>query len=136
MSVVDAARDAAARLLLLDVCNVDRPGEPVFDPNTGLHTVGSTPIIVAGACNLTPFTGVGFLTEQFGGEAVDTSKYQLSLPWDAAEVRKGDIVTMVSSADPDLAGRRYSVVGPLHETFQTARRLVVEEILTTVEEES
>lgn len=136
MSIVDAARAAAARLLLLDTCNVDRPGEPVFDPNTGLHSVGETSVIVAGDCNLTPFTGVGFLAEQFGGESVDTTKYRLSLPWDAPEVRKGDIVTMVTSEDPELADRRYLVVGPLHETFQAARRLVVEEILTSVEEES
>jgi hypothetical protein len=136
MSIIDAGRDAAARLLLKDRCTISRPGSKTFNTGTGTYDTTSTVIGTDLPCNLTPFTGAGNLQEQLAGEAVTTHRYQLSLAWDSPTVLKEDIVTLTDSEDPNLAGRIYRVEAPLHETFQIARRVVVEEILATLEEES
>lgn len=135
MSIVDAARSAAARLLLLDECTITRLGDPVFDPNTGLYT-RPTVQVYSGACNLTPYRGVGALAEMLGGEPLDTRNYLLSIEWDAAEVIEEDIASITASEDPLLIGRTFRVLHPEAESFQTARRLVVESIRTSQSEES
>lgn len=128
MSITDAARDAFDRLLLLDECTITREGDQVFDPETGEYTVPSITVASELACNLTPFTGAGILSEAFGGEAVNTRSYRLTVRYDAPEIKKEDRVEMTSSEDSGLVGRVFRVEHAEGETFQSARRLVVESI--------
>lgn len=128
MSIVDAARDAASRLLMLDRCEITRQDGQVFNPATGTYDVFEIEVATDLPCNLTPFTGVGDLTLNFGGEAVNTRNYRLTVPWDAPRIKEEDTVRVIVSRDPRVSSREYRVVGVQHETFQTARRVVLEEI--------
>jgi hypothetical protein len=129
VNIIDAARNAAARLLLLDECSITRAGTPVFSPATGTYATTTT-VIFAGPCNLTPFASSSALSEQLGGQAVDTRTYRMTLPWDAPQILEEDTAAVTVSADPLLTARSFRVVHIEGETFQAARRLIVEEIRT------
>lgn len=132
MSIVDAARDAAERLLLLNECSISRFTEPTFNEENGEYEDGGwNAFATEVACNVTPFTGAGALEEQFGGEAVHTRAYRLAVPWDTAEIKEEDRVEVTASDDPRLVGRLFRVMHAEGETFHTARRLVVEHLATS-----
>lgn len=130
MKIVDQARNAADRLLLEDECTIHTLDDPVFDENTGEYTNPTTQVY-SGKCNLTPYSGAGEIDEAIGGESVVTRNYRLTLPYTAGNIPKEAVVTMTVSEDSALVGRTFRVDHSGGETFQTARRLIVEAIDTS-----
>lgn len=118
----------AAESLMLDACTITRPGDPVTDPETG--DVSSTPTTVyAGKCKVQSKDAATASPE--AGEATFTVvSRQVYIPANAADVRDGDVVTLTASKlNAFTVGKQYRVSGFTPDTFDTAARLPVKEIL-------
>lgn len=108
---------------------ITRDGGPgVFDPGTR-----KTPQLP----DVTVYTGPARVQTvlrmtrpvEFGGQQVTLHRYQVSVVWDAAELRVDDVVRITGASDPRLAGRRLRVVDVLFSSLQLQRDLVCEDDL-------
>jgi NMD protein affecting ribosome stability and mRNA decay len=119
---------AEAEALMLDACTITRPGEVVTDPETGDVTNTATEVY-AGKCKVQSREGVAASPE--AGEARFTVvSRQVHIPANAADVRDGDVVTLTASRlNAFTVGKQYRVEGFTPDTFDTAARLPVKEIL-------
>lgn len=129
---------AAAERLMLDTCTIDRPGAVVTDPGTGEVTGTSTRIYPtpaqiaagnAGKCRVQSRDTMSANPE--AGEATFTVvSRQVHIPANAADVRDGDVVTITAARlNAFTVGKQYRVSGFTPDTFDTAARLPVKEIL-------
>lgn len=130
MSALDATLRGreAAESLMLDACTITRPGTPVTDPNTG--DVTNTPVTVyTGRCKVQSKDSATSNPE--AGEATFTVvSRQVHIPANAADVRDGDVVTITASRlNAFTVGKQYRVSGFTPDSFDTAFRLPVKEIL-------
>ena len=117
----------AAESLMVDACIIERPGEPVTDPETGVVSPSHT-LVYEGRCKLQQ-TLAQSSSREAGGAVYTTQDTRLDIPVGVGPVRVGDWVTMVSGAhNPDIAGTRFRVMGPFEKSWQTAQRLRVEEL--------
>lgn len=125
-ALVSAGRLAAARAMV-DTVTVTRPTRGALNTTTGLHASTST----------TVYTGPARIRRATSSDAtvgereVQRSRPILSLPvgaTGAADLRKGDVVTVTSSLNPDLASRTFTVGGLEVGTTATVHRYVVEEV--------
>lgn len=118
----------AADALMVDECTITRPGEPVTDPETGDVTNPSAPVY-SGRCKVQSKDSATASPE--AGEAVFTVvSRQVHIPANAADVRDGDVVTITASAlNSFTVGKKYRVSGFTPDSFDTAFRLPVKEIL-------
>ncbi|MBU9111865.1 DUF6093 family protein [Bifidobacterium ruminantium] len=122
---------ANAEDLMTDQCVVTRPGDTTTDPETGLPNTGTTPVY-AGKCKVQ--TSGGLASENVEGSAAQ-SMGAVSLVWSlyihfpfGTSLRNGDLVTVTSSANPELVGRRYRMISPQSEkSWATACRWNVKE---------
>lgn len=113
---------------MLDVCTITRPGEPVTDPNTGDVTNTST-TVYAGKCKVQSKDSATSSPEA-GGAVFTVVSRQVHIPANVADVRDGDVVTITGSAlNSFTVGKQYRVSGFTPDTFETACRLPVKEIL-------
>lgn len=118
----------AAESLMLDSCTITRPGEPVTDPNTGDVTNTST-TVYAGKCKVQSKDS-STSNPEAGGAVYTVVSRQVHIPANAADVRDGDVVTVTASRlNAFTVGKRYRVAGFTPDTFETAARLPVKEIL-------
>lgn len=119
---------AEAESLMLDTCTITRPGEPVTDPDTGDVTNPSTPVYT-GKCKVQSKDSATANPE--AGEATFTVvSRQVHIPANAADVQDGDVVTITASRlNLFTVGKQYRVSGFTPDTFDTAARLPVKEIL-------
>lgn len=114
MSAVPDMRDAALSMLI-DEGTISRPGTGggTIDPVTGDYTPPAGTTIYDGRCRVRHPTA----QEQqvvFGDINTTVSRYTVDLPYDAPLVAVGDVFTLTSTADPELAGvpmRVASIVG-------------------------
>ena len=129
---------AKAETQMVDTCEIDRPGEAVTDPDTGVVTNTSTRIyptpqqIAAGnpgKCKVQSKDSATANPE--AGEATFTVvSRQVHIPANAADVQDGDVITMkTSELNLFTVGKQYRVSGFTPDTFDTAFRLPVKEIL-------
>ena len=129
---------AEAESLMLDTCTIDVPGEPVTDTDTGEVTNTSTRIYPTpeqvsagnpGKCKVQSKDSATSNPE--AGEATFTVvSRQVHIPANAADVPNGAVVTMVTSRlNSFTVGKQYRVSGFTPDTFDTAARLPVKEIL-------
>lgn len=118
----------AAEALMLDACTITRPGEVVTDPNTGDVTNTST-TVYSGKCKVQSKDSATSSPE--AGEATFTVvSRQVHIPANAADVRDGDVVTITAARlNAFTVGKQYRVSGFTPDTFDTAARLPVKEIL-------
>ena len=118
----------AAESLMLDACTITRPGEVVTDPNTGDVTNTST-TVYSGKCKVQSKDSATSSPE--AGEASFTVvSRQVHIPANAADIRDGDVVTITASRlNAFTVGKQYRVEGFTPDTFDTAARLPVKEIL-------
>lgn len=126
MSAVTAtlAGRRAAERQMIDSCTIARPGPSVEDPVTGIPAPSSTPVY-SGRCkvqNLDP-QEAALLT---GGAVVVSQRYRVDIPVGAYSPAVGDVVTIVATVlDPNMVGRGYRVLAPMHKTAATAYRMAV-----------
>lgn len=113
---------------MLDQCTITRPGGVVTDPETGDVTNSATEVY-AGKCKVQSKDAATSSPE--AGEAQFTVvSRQVHIPANAADVRDGDVVTLTASRlNAFTVGKQYRVSGFTPDTFDTAARLPVKEIL-------
>lgn len=113
---------------MVDACTITRSGAPVTDPNTGEVTNTSTQVY-SGRCRVQSRDTQAANPE--AGEATFTVvSRQVHIPANAADVRDGDVVTLTASRlNAFTVGKQYRVEGFTPDTFDTAARLPVKEIL-------
>ena len=130
MSAADAvlAGRVMAESLMLDQCTITRPGEVVTDPETGDVTNTSTEVY-AGKCKVQSKDSAT-ATPEAGEHQFTVVSRQVHIPANAADVRDGDVVTLTASAlNAFTVGKQYRVAGFTPDTFDTAFRLPVKEVL-------
>ena len=123
--VTSRGRRAAERLMV-DRCDIGRPGEPVTDPETGKVTVPVEPVY-SGRCKLQGRSAWPS-TPDAGDHAWTLVTIEVHIPATTTGVRTGDIVEITRSIDPTNLGRRFLVKSADLATFRTAVRLLVEEV--------
>lgn len=117
-----------AESLMLDTCTITRPGAPVTDPATG--DVTNTPVTVyTGKCKVQSKDAA--LSTPEAGEATFTIvSRQVHIPANAADVKDGDVVTITASRlNAFTVGKQYRVEGFTPDSFDTAARMPVKEVL-------
>lgn len=126
MSASDAvlAGRREAEALMLDTCTVQRPGEPVTDPDTGNVTTGEV-LVYAGKCKVQSKDS-SVATPDAGGASFVVVSRQVHIPANAADVQNDDVVTITASRlNAFTVGKRYRVEGFEPDSFDTAARLPV-----------
>lgn len=119
---------AEAESLMLDTCTITRPGEPVTDPETGGVT-NSAETVYSGKCKVQSKDSATSSPEA-GEHTFTVVSRQVHIPANAADVRDGDVVTITASRlNAFTVGKQYRVSGFTPDTFDTAFRLPVKEIL-------
>jgi hypothetical protein len=117
-----------AESLMLDTCTITRPGEPVTDPDTG-DVTNSAETVYAGRCKVQSKDSATSSPEA-GEHTFTVVSRQVHIPANAADVRDGDVVTITASRlNAFTVGKQYRVSGFTPDTFDTAARLPVKEIL-------
>lgn len=117
-----------AESLMVDTCTITRPGAPVTDPDTGEVTNPSTPVYT-GKCKVQSKDSATANPEA-GGAVFTVVSRQVHIPANAAEVLDGDVVTITASLlNSFTVGKQYRVAGFTPDSFDTAFRLPVKEIL-------
>jgi len=121
-------RRKAAEELMVDACTISRPGEPVTDPETGEVTDSTTPVY-SGRCKVQSKDSATSTPDAGGASFVMVSR-QVHIPAGAADVRDGDVVTVTASLlNPFGVGKQYRVEGFTPDSFETAARIPVKEML-------
>jgi hypothetical protein len=120
---------AEAEALMLDTCTITRPGEPVTDPDTG-DVTNSAETVYAGKCKVQSKDSATAKPE-VGEHTFTVVSRQVHIPANAADVRDGDVVTITTSRlNAFTVGKQYRVSGFTPDTFDTAFRLPVKEVMS------
>ena len=130
VSAVNALLDGrrAAESLMVDECRITAPGETVTDPDSGEVTSERT-VVYEGKCKVQSREGVSASPEA-GEHTFTVVSRQVHIPANAADVQDGDVVTLTASRlNGFTVGKQYRVEGFTPDTFDTAFRLPVKEIL-------
>jgi hypothetical protein len=113
---------------MVDSCTITRPGEPVTDPDSGNVTDSTTPVY-SGMCKVQSKDSSVATPDVAGASFVVVSR-QVHIPAGVADVRNGDVVTVTASLlNPFGVGKQYRVEGFTPDSFETAARIPVKEIL-------
>ena len=121
---------------MLDTCIIDRPGEPVTDPETGAVSPSHTLVYPLpgweseddGRCKVQQ-TLAQSSSPEAGGAVFTVQGARLDIPVGVGPVATGDRVRIVTaSSNPDLVGNVYRVVEIFEKSWQTAQRIRVEEL--------
>lgn len=112
---------AQALSLMLDRARVKRPGGEERDPDNGQMVTRwrlvseSVPVRVIRV-------GVGDSVVVAGGQTVEVASVEFRAPWDFADLRIGDRVTVTTFGDPRLTNVPVTVTEVGHESLAVARR--------------
>lgn len=121
---------------MVDTCIIDRPGEPVTDPETGVVTPLYVPIypvpgwdsLQDGRCKVQQ-TQAQAASPEAGGAVFTVQGARLDIPVGVGPIATGDRVRIVAaSSNPDLVGNVYRIVEIFEKSWQTAQRIRVEEL--------
>lgn len=127
-----------AESLMTDTCRIERPGEVVTDPDTGVVSPSFTLVYplpdheapLDGRCKVQQ-TMAQSSSREAGGGVYTAQDARLDIPVGAGPVAPGDRVTMLTGAyNPALVGNMYRVTDLFEKSLQTAQRLRVEELLS------
>lgn len=122
-----AAGRIAAESLMVDPCIIDRPGEPVTDPETGAVSPSHTPVY-DGPCKIQQ-TLAQSSSPEAGGAVFTVQGARVDIPVGAGPVATGDRVRLGEGVhNPDLTGNTYRIVEIFEKSWQTAQRVRVEEL--------
>lgn len=122
-----AAGRVAAESLMVDACIIDRPGEPVTDPETGVVSPAHS-LVYVGPCKVQQ-TLAQSSSPEAGGAVFTVQGARLDIPVGVGPVAVGDRVRMTAAvSNPDLVGNQYRLVELFEKSWQTAQRVRVEEL--------
>ena len=120
---------AAAESRMVDECVIRRPGATVTDPETGDVTSEPGAEVYAGKCEVQTRDTMAASPEA-GEHTFTVVARVVKIPANAADVRDGDVVKLTASRlNSFTVGKEYRVDGFTPDTFETAARLPVKEIL-------
>lgn len=128
MSVADtlARGRAHAERLMTDTCVITRVTGTSIASNG--DTTATTSTIYTGPCRIRPRQTQDRMLEH-GGDEVGVGDLVVSVPIAVTGVEPGDVVTITASTyDADAIGRRMTVLGAVHGSQVTARRLTCQEV--------
>lgn len=126
--------------IMVDRCEIRRPADAVetFDEATGEVTTGEAPLIygaatlgdggraLEGRCLISDRTDVARSMSE-GGVDMQKTTFIVTIPWDAPEIRRDDVLSVLSSVrDPQLAGVRMLMRIAIKKTMLVSRKLVME----------
>ncbi len=123
---------------MLDTCTIDRPGATVTDPATGDVTNTPTRIyptfgqVIAGDPGKCKVQSKDAATSspEAGGHTFTVVSRQVHIPANTADVKDGDVVTITASRlNSFTVGKQYRVEGFTPDSFDTAARMPVKEML-------
>lgn len=118
---------AQAESLMIDTCVIDRPGDPVTDPETGAVTPSYTPVYV-GRCKIQQ-TIAQSASPEAGGAVYTVQDSRLDIPVGAGPIETGDRVVITGARfNPALIGNLYRVTELFEKSWPTAQRIRVEEL--------
>jgi hypothetical protein len=125
-AVLAGRREAEA--LMVDACDVMRPGDPITDPETGNVTPGST-FVYSGKCKVQQT--ISQASNPTAGEhSFTVQDSRVDFPVSAGPLQVSDTVTVTASVlDPQLVGREFRVAELFHKSYATAQRTRVEEVV-------
>jgi hypothetical protein len=106
-----------------DTCVVNRVTGRTLNTSTGVYT----PTLAAhysGGCVVRPQSPS---SAEAGQELVEQRGYLVVLPYDEADVRPDDIVTVTSTTDTQLNGKQLVVRNVRTDTYNSARKLDCED---------
>lgn len=115
LATVDRGRVAAERLMV-DEATVSRPGEPTFNPDTGLLEPASSTVLYSGKCRLRQ-PSAQETQVLFGEQQTTTTRFIACFPHDADGFEIGDIVTFTESHDPDVLAASLQIMAVPIATF-------------------
>jgi hypothetical protein len=127
---VGRGRRAATRLFV-DQCIVRRPDPNIgtFNPTTGAVSIPVGSIVYSGACHLRksndPLGGTDRISAH---KNITVRNYQLEIPWNATPLQVNDVVTVTSSDDAHLVGRKLRVTKVHQNSTLIVRRMTVEDV--------
>ena len=130
MTAVDATLRgrAAAEALMVDSCRITSGGEPVTDPDTG-NVTNTRTLVYEGKCKVQSKDSATANPEA-GGALFTVVSRQVHIPANAAEIHDGYEVEITASLlNSFTVGKVYRVSGFTPDSFDTAFRLPVKEIL-------
>jgi hypothetical protein len=115
----------AAEALMLDTVTIRRRTGESTDGDTGVTTPVWT-VVYSGKGKVQQRSTQGSNRDVGEAERL-ASSLELHLPITATGPQSDDVATVDTSAlDPQLVGKTFTVRGPAHKSFATARRLTVE----------
>lgn len=121
-----AGRTFADRLMT-DMATITRVASRVFDEATSTYTDTLT-TIYAGKCRV-KYSATADLVVDAGERAASVREYIVSVPMSVSTVEVGDAVTITASGlDPAQTGLVLHVLGVIHGSQVTARRLRCQEV--------
>lgn len=120
MTVSMAVRSGrrAAEKLMVDNCRITRTGEPTIGPDGREHISETT--VYEGKCKVQTYEPYEQTPNTAGHTAV-VQRYSVHAPYGAGPFEVGDKVT--------VTGREFRVAGLHEKTYQTAIRLLVDEVV-------
>ncbi|MCB8906779.1 MULTISPECIES: DUF6093 family protein [unclassified Streptomyces] len=98
--------------ILTSKIRIYRPGEPVFNPDTGQYEPGPPVTVYEGPGAVFPAGGPSVVLHLAGQAYVDDtpSRYRLLTPLSAPVASREDTVTVVEAADAAAIGRTWRVL--------------------------
>lgn len=114
---------------MVDRCRITRDdgGPGTFDEDTGLYTTAAPTLVYAGCCRVSGATAGGSRDVDVATLPETLGRYTVDLPHNAAEVLKGDTVTVTRSNDEHLIDQTLTVASVTYGTDRTSRKLTVED---------
>lgn len=137
MSALEAALAAGRRehdALMVDQVRLWRPGEPVFDRESGQDGEGPPVVLYEGPARVKPAARAGE-DVQAGEQEVALAEYEVAVPWsttlsDGARLARGDRVTVLASPDARMPGLELWVMAVQYSATATAWRITTEDRTT------
>ncbi|MEW1658826.1 DUF6093 family protein [Streptomyces sp. NPDC093707] len=98
--------------ILTNKIRIYRPGEPVFNPDTGQYDPGPPVTVYEGPGAVFPASGPSVVLHLAGQAYVDDtpSRYRLLTPLSAPVASREDTVTVVEADDASAVGRTWRVI--------------------------
>ncbi|HEY5834983.1 DUF6093 family protein [Streptomyces sp.] len=115
-----------------DQVRIHRPGEPVFDQETGEDTPGPDLVLYEGPARVKPLAQSTGTEVQAGEQEVRLRDYEVAVPWSTTVppgevIRPGDRVLVLAASDPRMAGTTLYVTGRQFSSTATAWRIYAED---------